>query len=224
MTDQTVAKEIGGEVMEWAKKNPDELVILLLSHCKVGGDTAGDGDCDAPFFEPFKTLGIQVVENAEELKKMTVKQAEELAQIKEGGGKILAIYAKEDNVQSNYEEKIQFGGKFGSVIGNNCLSNCEKDAWDRLWDYCNSKLEATHDTMWQLQAIWQTPKWPIEETTKTGINRAIAERIFYTNSETQDKWNKLNFLLLNVVECEGPKISEKFGAKSKDQCFDPDYC
>jgi len=279
MSQQTVAKEIGGEVMEWAKKNPDELVILLLSHCKVGGGpTDGGGDCDAPFFEPFKTLGIKVVENAEELKKMTVKQAEELAQIggarqcpsgyscqdqeandpqcKEKGskscckpsgrklsfermlladleigatcdrpsGKILAIYAKEDNVQSMYDEKIQFGGTIDDVNTNSCLTNCATDAWARLWEYCNSKLDATHDMMWQLQAIWQKAQWPVGETVDTGINKAIAERIFSPDKETQDKWNKLNFLLLNVVECEGAKIGEKFGAKSKDQCSDPDYC
>jgi len=158
-----------------------------------------------------------VVENAEELKKMTVKQAEDLAQIKEGGGKILAIYAKQDNVQDNYDEKIQYGGVAGTVH-NNCISNCVKDAWARLWDYCNLKLDATHDTLWQLQAIWQKPLDPIKETKETQINKEISNRIFSEDKSTTDIWDKLNFLLLNVVECHGPQIGEKFGAKSKDKC------
>jgi hypothetical protein len=217
MEDQTVANDIGKDVKAWAKRNPDELVILILSHCKVGGITAKDGDCDEPFFEPFRTLGIHVVEKAEELKIMTVKKAEELAQIKDGG-KILAIYAKEDNVQSNWDENIVYGGTRGI-----CFFSCKDKAWDRLWAYCNVKLDAAHDMMWQLQAIWQSGIHPEEETKATEINKAVAERILGDKGkEEQDKWNKLNFLLLNVVECHAPQIAEYFGAKSKDQC--PNNC
>ena len=52
-----VRQQIGDEVVGWSKENPNELVILLISHCKTGAPLKSnpdfDGDsakCDAAFF------------------------------------------------------------------------------------------------------------------------------------------------------------------------------
>jgi len=79
-------------VIEWAKANPTELVILMVSHCQIGAYTNvhTSGSCDDRFFQPFYDLGISVITNNDVQREITLAEAKANATLP-GGGMVLAL-------------------------------------------------------------------------------------------------------------------------------------
>lgn len=237
MEDQTVQNTMP-EIKQWAQENPDELVILLLSHC-FGGVKQLEGMCKAheeKITEPFTNAHIRVVTNRSALQDMTVMEAEQLARLK-GGGMVLAIFADDEYVDSTYEAAINNG-----VVGTYDQANGTVDYhWDALWSYAAQELYP-HPGLWQLQGIWQETDavrdsykfsitggnivqdfnflgeffYSIEgQTEESGINTRLREKV-------EAGWfEKGNFLLMNFVSTEGTRIAHSFGASSKGTCYAP---
>ena len=231
------------EILTWARHNPTELVVLLLSHCFNGIQKT---NCDDKFTAPFTNVNITVVTNRTTLQTMTVAEAEQLAKVNAppgnsedngSGGMVLAIVAPTDDrsVDSTYDAAIADDVTGRATPSADNSNTCVVDYnYAGLWKYTAAQLDAKHTIPYQLQGIWQEigdviasygqhcgvyPQGLLEfsikkQTLESGINTELANKVVSSSSWFQNG----NFLLMNFVGTEGPRIGTAFGATSKEMC------
>jgi hypothetical protein len=141
------------EILSWSNKNPDDLIVLYLSHYD------GDKGVETAVSNLLKKLNIYFIEDCSILKTLTYQQAVKNAIKLPSQSKVLAI---KDCTTENYDDKI------------NCYSRgvvCYEDdkstkAWNAFDNYVqlttstnpvgrnNSSSESSY--LWMAQAHWQS--------------------------------------------------------------------
>lgn len=187
--------DILNEVVEWASKNPTELVLVYGSHC--------DGDNCASMFSD--ALGAAKIPSLAcgDIPSLTLGSAMQKGQLPNGGA-VLAVYGcVEENYDPSircYEEilskgkpsqnqthKLQAKG-FGPW---NCYGDDAQKAFDPFWAYMTKMSDGRgkqQSKLWMTQAHWQTDASSIaqgevesscllKDESKSGVNEKLASKI-----------------------------------------------
>lgn len=142
--DQTLSGELPS-LVQWSKEHPEELALLLVSHCvHYGSDDkiTGNGDCttadgigDVSLSNIFKEHGIYFESDCNKLNSMTLETAKDLAKLPGSQGMLMAITAGSTCVTDNYDPKINLKSAVGP--------------------YVQQKMAEAHEKMFQVQAFIQ---------------------------------------------------------------------
>jgi hypothetical protein len=93
------------ELNTWAQENPEELLVLYVSHC------LGQG-CEAMTRTALQTLGVATVTDPEQLVGATYGSMRALGKAK-GGGSLVAVFGL---VEEEYDPTIQCYGESVSML------------------------------------------------------------------------------------------------------------
>jgi len=110
-SDQMVSDTIPS-LIEWSRANPEELVVLSVSHCaKAKGPVSipawSDVDCaSSDIVNVFAGLGVKVQTSCDTLNTWTLDEAKAFATMDQGG-KMLMIPGEGSCVISNYDEGVK---------------------------------------------------------------------------------------------------------------------
>jgi hypothetical protein len=188
-------------IMAWANANPDDLVILYLSHFD------GDG-CEDEVVKLLTTLRVKMIRNTsttscqQQLQGLTYGKAKSMSTLHDGPGSVLAIF---DCTEENFDPTINCYNKDYTCY-DSWPENTKDIPFDHLHSYMVNTTLAdptkTNANMWMTQAHWQSSAASItlgtlhrssllEDEKRSGLNLWVKQMV--QNQEMS---------FLNVLELE----------------------
>jgi len=153
----------------WGQSNPNELLILTVTNCHMGGIIRCDGSASDPPTEAVKKAGVAYVGRAEKeiVKGMTYADALTYAHAATKSGPmthmgvsalpsgLLVIFDQgKDLVEQNYDPKVTAAHPKGTYSQRIEL---QKQAFERFNNYAKKSFDHRWPSkpMWMFQAFWQ---------------------------------------------------------------------
>lgn len=141
-------KESMMEIMRWCDSNPDDLVLVYLSHYE------GDDNCKDLSIELMKSLNIMTVSNCDDLSTLSYKKAYVQSRLR-GGGHLMALF---DCVDEEFDPKVNCYGK-GYSCYDSWPENSSSIPWETMENYIynvTKRVPVSDGQLWMTQAHWQS--------------------------------------------------------------------
>lgn len=205
------------DVLQWAAKHEDELVLLYVSHCDhddveglPGGShrQSGAAAC-AETFDYLRGVGVTIIDTKLPLETLTLGEAMEQAALP-SGGRVLGLGP--DVMIENWEPSVACYPGLTDCCYSTQLSCFGADAVMKLmWDYADGLTQrrepVPHDGMWMVQGHWQydPEQWTkgqlhgsslVLDEQRSAVNAGIAQRI------SSGTWQRLNIIEVDNI-CDG---------------------
>lgn len=232
--NQDLAGPLGLPVFTaWGDRNPDDLVILYISHCFKASGTAKitEGkDCysaekgtPAAFFADIARKHNVWILNDDSpdgsvLNTLTLSQAKEKAKLA-GQPAVMAVFTPPGIVTENFDPDVKWGG-FLSHEGE----------WEKMKTYLHDTVSTggASNRFWMTQAFWQgSPVPSTKDLNEKLVSDAPQSSRYGQMSSGQPVWTavaegRMNWLEINFVCYHGMELAEKLGTKVSDE--DKDKC
>jgi len=195
-SDQMVSDTVPS-LIDWSRAHPDELVVLVVSHCAAtkGPVTVGalapigwkDISCTQDdVVEAFQNLGVKVQTSCDVLNTWTLDQALEFATM-DKGGKMLMIPGEGGCVEPNYNDQITSIGQVEGYV-----------------DDTMAKAPSI-GRPFQVQSLIQQEGLSVPVSAE--LNKDVYEWV-----TTSDLYDGVNFLEINLACAYATSISSALGA------------
>jgi hypothetical protein len=191
---------ITSQVLEWAGKNTDDLVVVILN--------PSDGDTETASNAIVTSLGLYKETDCDSvMNSLTVQGAKDKGSLP-GGGHVYVV--PESCVNDNYDPTIMCyeGVKF-------CYGTDKEDLFNQLWGNIDGLTKAAPPSprLWMSQAHWQYSAASVVSGAVLFSSIILDEERSDLNSKvldivSSDRWPVLNFLELDNVCHRGKEIHE----------------
>ncbi len=185
-------------IMAWANSNPEDLVIIYVSHFD------GDG-CEDEVVKLLTSLRVKMIRGTststcqQQLQGLTYGKAKAMSTLHDGPGSVLALF---DCMEENYDSKINCYSKDFTCYD----TNTKQIPFDHLHSYVVNTTLANPTTsnanLWMNQAHWQATAATITLGTLHRSSLIEDERRSAVNLWMKDMVNNQEMTYLNVVELE----------------------
>ena len=170
------------ELVTFANENPNELLLLYISHCQ------GDG-CNERTQQALEQIGVPSCTDGNQLSGATYGSVKKMGRLS-GGGALLAIYGF---VAENYNSALTCYGDWGDCY------NKETNAFTPLWNYMRSisaQAPASSGAFSMIQAHWQYDA--------SSIARGVLHASSILTDETRSSLNSQVADAVTCSPCPGP--------------------
>ncbi|CAJ1409567.1 unnamed protein product [Effrenium voratum] len=196
VSDQTVASAMP-DVVTWAQSHPDEMVVVVISHCEVckhkneckSESSNPDASCTySQFKSAYEAVGMKVQFDCSTLNTWTLDEARDFAQM-DGGGRALVIPGEGYCVNSGYDSSVT--------------------SESAVWPYLQQREADAHSitTPYQTQAFIQQKGAIVPRS--ASVNLGVASR---AGQYPGGDFEGVNFLEINLACAYGPTIAQSLGA------------
>ncbi|CAK9105596.1 unnamed protein product [Durusdinium trenchii] len=192
VSDQSLQGE-WPKMMAWAKERPEELVVLVMSHCQMAPGTWGwrsyfqrwtGLECSNPFYTAeFQKLGIPWQADCERVSAMTHAEAKQMSRLK-SGGHILAVDGA--CIASNWDSSVNEGARVRPYV-----------------ERTMSKMRNSAKMPFMVQSFIQQR---LTVPMSTPLNQQVLSEI-----TTSDLYAGVNFLEINLICAYGTSMAIALG-------------
>lgn len=191
------------DIMKWANKHPDDLVVMYISHWD------GDG-CQDAVTNLLKSLSINTITECSSLSTLTYGEAKQASKLT-GGGYLIAVY---DCTNEYYDDSINCYSKDFTCY-DSWPDNTKSIPFQALSTYMTKTTSSdpteTEALFWMAQAHWQSTAGSV--TLGTLHNSSIVQderrseiNLFIEQNILSGSYPYLNFLELDEVCDRGTEI------------------
>ena len=174
------------ELITFANENPNELLLLYISHCQ-------GANCQAATQAALANIGVPSCTDGGQLHGATYGSVKTMGRMS-GGGAMLAIYGF---VAENYDASLTCYGDWGDCYAGGGKE--EEGAFDPLWNYMrqvSAEAPASSGAFQMVQAHWQYDA----ESIATGVLHASS----ILTDETRSAVNSQVADAVTCSPCPGP--------------------
>jgi hypothetical protein len=182
------------EIQTWNSQNPNELVILYLSHFD------GDDGCKDAAIAFLASMNVSTVVDCNDLSSLTVGEAKYKSSLPNGG----YLFSISDCMEEYFDSTINcYGSDF--VCYDSWPENTSSIPWNKLKEYMTMMTASYPDSsnmLWMAQAHWQSTALSVSLGTLHNSSIILDEERSGVNSWLVGQIKNKAYPCLNMIEVD----------------------
>lgn len=187
-------KETVPAIIKWAQKNPEELVVLAISHCmrKALSIAWRKSSClETDFTDAFVRQGARLETSCDVIRRWTYGDARKAGKMKHGG-RVLVIPGEGACVEANYERNVNRA--------------------DKILPYIEETMKNMKDKHMPFQVqVFNQQHLPNDVDMNLEVNKMVLNWASHT-----EVLKDANFIEINHICASGPTIAQSIGTQVYD--------